>query len=166
MIEKFLTITLLKRYGDAIVSSIFGDYSLLSRDYEARFAKANCKIYRERADQSSSIDTSAIRSSLLAPLLECRENLSLELGLWESREALHEDCWLDILPRVLPALYPQYIGDIRKKEITELESSWFEREIRRGLGALLIDASGNIDMLEVRWPFPKKPSYYDVSVSR
>lgn len=155
LIEKFPTTTLLKRHGDVIVSSIVGDYLPLSQDYEARFAKARSRIYGKGVNQAASIGTPAIRSNLLASLLECRGILSRELGTQENREALHEDHWLDILLRVLPALYPQYIGVIRKKGITELESGWPERKTRRELDVLLFDASGNIDVLEVKRPFPK-----------
>jgi hypothetical protein len=53
----------------------------------------------------------------------------------------------------LPAIYPQYIAVLREVKVKETISK--EKSTDRSIDHLLIDATGNVDILEMKCPFEK-----------
>lgn len=68
---------------------------------------------------------------------------------------MSEGVWQKTLLDILPVLYPQYIAVVREAVVPETISKGGKQTDRR-IDHLLIDASGNVDVLEVKRAFPKK----------
>lgn len=161
LIAHFPSTTLLKYYGDLQISETISNYLTTKKDY--------AKIYtdsRKRIIGKSRITGNRIKDTKLTTTIGSQsinhyryESLSeakdvIEEALEHSQE-LDESFWQKTILSILPAIFPQYIAVLREARIFE-KISHQSKKGRRFIDHLLIDASGNVDLLEIKRPFSKE----------
>lgn len=102
-------------------------------------------------DSGGPIGTELINNFRHQSLLEARNVLAQKLN---NERQLPESFWQKTILSILPAIYPQYIAILRESIVPERISNRGKNTNRR-IDHLLIDASGNVDLLEVKCPFEK-----------
>lgn len=153
LLEQFPTTAQLKHYGELQITRILGDYLTPKEDYEQiynNFVQRKIK-HINSFDESGPIGTKQINQFRHQSLLEARNVLVHAL---EENSDQHEDYWQKIILSILPAVYPQYIAVLREAVIPEKISNHGKTNFRR-IDHLLIDASGNVDLLEIKSPLGK-----------
>ena len=70
--------------------------------------------------------------------------------LLQRGESVPEEAWQQGILRILPVLFPQYVAVIPKARIEDRLAS-----ARREIDFMLVDASGNADVLEIKKAFSK-----------
>lgn len=165
LIAHFPSTTLLKHYGDLQISEAVGNYLDTNGDYAKTYADS-----RKRIIGKSRITGKQIRDTKLAPTIGSQsinhyrhESLSeakdvIEEALERSQE-LDESFWQEKILSILPAIFPQYIAVLREATIFE-KISHPSKKTSRFIDHLLIDASGNVDLLEIKRPFSKEKLIY------
>lgn len=163
LLKNFPTPTWLDRYTESKISELVSEYWPQNDDYDAKFREIQRKV-RKRAINSDGVSvsrgplassmqigTAGVNACRHESLLEAREVL---VDALRSQRNLDESFWQEKILSILPAIYPQYIAVLREPTIPETTSKHGKKTNRR-LDHLLIGASGDIDILEVKRPFPK-----------
>ena len=168
LLQNFPTPTLLDRYTESKISELVSEYWPQNDDYDAKFRKIQRKV-RKRAINSNGVSVSRgpLASSMqigTAGVNACRyESLSeakkVLVDALRSQCNLDESFWQEKILSILPAIYPQYIAVLRETTVSETISK-HGKETNRYLDHLLIGASGDVDILEVKKPFPKDHLLY------
>lgn len=154
LLREFPTTSILEHYGDKQVASILSDYLTPKTDYEQKYIEAKRRILKKAdyAEDNAQIGTQTINKNRCKSFLESRDILSEHLD--KDKDDYDETFWQEKILSILPAVYPQYIAVLREVIVPERISKRRDLSNRR-LDHLLIDASGNVDILEVKCPFDK-----------
>ena len=158
LIKKFPTKTLLKKFEDLQIATLISNYMELNKDYHELYYETKRRIENKVSNNANNPKNIALIGDHLTNIYRF-ESLSnsydkLKNSLDSARDQ-DERYWQDVIPSILPALYPQYIAVLREVEVPEKISNP-HKKTPRYIDHLLVDASGNVDILEVKKPFDNK----------
>lgn len=145
LLDGFPTTAILKRYGDAQIESYIQDYLSLKKDYGAQYRRS---LERRRTEACFKLGSPTIDASRITALREAATQLH---GLLNQGKAVPEESWQRGILCVLPVLFPQYVAVIPKAKIKDTLTGK-----KREVDFLLVDASGNADVLEIKKAFDKR----------
>lgn len=151
MLAHFPTTRELELLGKKMLSDCIEGFLAPRKDYRREY-----RSYRKR------LLSAAGEGDSVVPLGSEEINLSLGSSLLESIHAVEkllergeepdETEWQKTVFRILPAIFPQYIAALREVVVPETFSKK-GRVTERKLDYVLIDASGNIDLIEMKKAF-------------
>lgn len=145
LLRVFPTTTNLEHYGKALITSCIQDRLDLKRDYAEQYRKS-CK--RTSTPRQFELGNPIINKDRLVLIHAAYDQLS---DLLANSDAIPKDIWQQGILSILPILFPQYIAVIPKVRINDTIT-----DKTREIDFLLVDASGSIDVLEIKRAFPKK----------
>lgn len=145
LLDGFPTTATLKRYGDAQIESYIQDYLSLKKDYGAQYRRS---LERRRTKACFKLGSPTIDASRITALREAATQLH---GLLNQGKAVPEESWQRGILCILPVLFPQYVAVIPKAKIKDTLTGK-----KREVDFLLVDASGNADVLEIKKAFDKR----------
>ncbi len=146
LLNVFPTKTTLHHFANSRISEILKDYLGTISDAQKKFddhlkrqgsIKATSKV--DFFDQYEVEKYTYIRSSLKEML--------------ENWEAYKEDNWQKLMVDFLLLLYPKYVAVLEKVHIKDYYSNP-AKPTDRYIDLTLVDANGNIDIIEIKKPFP------------
>ncbi|CAI1933428.1 Shedu immune nuclease family protein [Serratia fonticola] len=149
LIEKFPNTTELKKYADARVSTMLSQYINGMKDAQERYEtylKKRSTYYKPQ------LDLEAIKKLEIEKYILIRELV---------KDALHnkkhwtEKEWQDLMVSFILLLFPKYIMVIDNVTIHDYYSNK-NKKTNRFIDIALIDANGNIDIIEIKKPFDDK----------
>lgn len=161
LIAYFPSTALLKHYGGLQFSEAIDNYLDLKKDFarvyddsEKRIIGKSCITSKRITDTkvTPAIGSQSINHYRYESLSEAKD--VIEEALEHSQE-LNESFWQEKILSILPAIYPQYIAVLREATVLE-KVSYQTKKSSRFIDHLLIDASGNVDLLEIKRPFSKE----------
>lgn len=149
LVDAFPNTSELKRIGDQMVAARIKEYVELKGDYESDYEKYVRRRYANQFKRNT-LNTSLSAKLQLDSMKEALKELS-DLLSQKVPEQTPEDIWQRKIIGILPIIFPQYIHIFPKVEIADVISGASKREI----DYLLVDASGNVDVLEIKKAFQK-----------
>lgn len=167
LLDKFPTTTVLEHYGDKIIADKI-ENAFIRKDYNQIFINSKNRIlqnktslmFNKRPNKSNESNrafvlagTKSINSRIKDNLIESFE--IIKSALKSEQYAHDESFWQEQVLKILPIIYPQYIGVVREAVIPERYSKDTKITYRK-LDHALISTTGNIDLLEVKCPFKKE----------
>lgn len=131
----------LKKYADAKLSVILRNYFETAIDGKSKYNYYMNKRVSLVGDNLSSllVENEVNKYSIIIDKLE---------GMLEGEDLYNENQWQTEILQIILLIFPKYIYAF-KEAPTRFNSS----EINRRLDLLLIDSSGNIDIIEIKRPF-------------
>ncbi|WP_428821390.1 Shedu immune nuclease family protein [Microbulbifer sp. MCCC 1A16149] len=133
----------LNRYASARISSVLSSYVKTKDDYEERYHKyLNKRVSREGSNLNYLF--SEIELLKYQGILEKLNNML------EDENSYSEGQWQEELLQILLLLYPKYIHVFKEAPVRDTYSN-----TNRNIDYLLIDSSGNTDIVEIKKPFDK-----------
>ncbi|MDK2593535.1 Shedu immune nuclease family protein [Pseudoalteromonas obscura] len=133
----------LNKYASARVSSIISSYIELGDDHEEKYQTyMNNKVSLKGADLNSQFAKFEVQkyNSLLEKLNYMLEN---EIAYSEAQ-------WQKELLQIILLIYPKYIHIFKEAPVRDTYSN-----TTKSIDYLLVDSSGNIDIIEIKKPFDK-----------
>ena len=144
MLKKFPNTTEVDHYARARISSIVRNYLPIEKDFQADYEKyLNKKLSRTSYEPLPVI--APYETQKFSDLIE-----KIEAMLGNS-ESYNEDQWQKEILQVVLLLFPRYIQAFPEAVVND---SWASK--KRRVDFLLVDASGYIDVIEVKKPFAQK----------
>lgn len=133
----------LNRYASARISSILSSYLDTKEDYEEQYQKyLNSKISRKGANLKFKF--SEVELLKYTSLLEkLKAMLSDEVSYSETQ-------WQEELLQIILLLYPKYIYVFKEAPVRDTYNN-----TNRSIDYLLVDSSGNTDIIEIKKPFDR-----------
>lgn len=144
LLNDFPTTTVLKHYGDAQIESYIQDYLCPKKDYGAQYQKS---LKHKQKNIDYKLGSLTLDTSRIVTLLEALNQLH---ALLNQGETIPEEKWQKGILCILPVLFPQYVAVIPKARIRDTLA-----DAHREIDFLLVDASGNVDILEIKKAFDK-----------
>ncbi|MEB3438110.1 Shedu immune nuclease family protein [Pseudomonas sp. A2] len=143
LIDQFPTPYEVRRYVQARVSAVVRQYSDAKVDAEAKLnAYVNKRVLAKGKDLFK-----PVRQAEIAKYEFLLEQLQEML---DSEDGYSETAWQKEIIQIVCLLNPKYIAAFPEVPILDSDS-----ETHRFLDFLLVDASGNIDVVEIKRPFAK-----------
>lgn len=162
LLKRFPNTTELSRYAAARVSTILGDHIEPLRDareqYERYLERRSSKVKSAVPSQSELLDAEIqkyvyIRDTIIAWL--------------EKADSHSEKEWQKMIVNFLLLIFPKYIAILENVTVADYYSSPGKLK-HRYIDLALVDAGGNLDLIEVKKPFDNalvaKTKYRDNSV--
>jgi hypothetical protein len=143
LIEQFPTDYELHRYTRARVAAVVREYTDTKVDAERRYER-----YLEKRLPGPSGDITAAFKTV--ERRKYRSLHSLLSRMLKEEETYTEAQWQSKILQIIRLLHPKYIQALENVSIRDLDAGR-----RREIDILLVDASGNIDLLEIKKPFDK-----------
>jgi hypothetical protein len=148
LIKRFPGTTELNRYAASRISTVLGDHFAQMADARSRY-----ETYMDKA-----------RSSLRSPALEQPELLQLELQKYvlihdtiqdwlSSGEERSEKDWQKMLISFLLLIFPKYVAVLENVRVVDYYGGTGGKPTDRFIDLAMVDASGNLDVIEVKKPF-------------
>jgi Shedu protein SduA, C-terminal len=133
----------LNRYASARISSVLSSYIDTKEDYEERYQKyLNSKVSKKGANLQFRF--SKIEMMKYTSLLEkLNSMLDDEVSYTEAQ-------WQEELLQIILILYPKYIHVFKEAPVRDTYNN-----SNRNIDYLLVDSSGNTDIIEIKKPFDK-----------
>ena len=148
LIKNFPTRYELDRIADARVAGYIQDYLETKKDYIATYEKySNTK--RSQAVENMTLSSLTFNPARLANLIAAREKL---FSMLKEGESISEESWQQGILEIIPVLFPQYIKVFSKVKICDKVNPGTKY---REVDFLLVDACGNVDVLEIKRGFDK-----------
>lgn len=147
LLKRFPTTVELEHFGDTIIESYVQDYLELAKDFSAEYEKSYASK-RKPAFDSLDLRSPTLDRSRIDTLVDTQAMLESMLSRGES---IPEEVWQRRILEVLPTLFPQYVSVIPKAKVHDVIHNK-DRE----LDFLLVDAVGNVDVLEIKKAFAKR----------
>ena len=143
LLKKFPNTYELNRYASARISSILSSYLDTKEDYEEQYQKyLNNKISKKGTNLK--LKFSEIELLKYSSLLEkLKSMLDDEVSYSEAQ-------WQEELLQIILLLYPKYIYVFKEAPVRDTYNN-----TNRNIDYLLIDSSGNTDIIEIKKPFDK-----------
>lgn len=133
----------LKRYALARISSVVREFVETQIDAEQLFRRYVAKRINKR--------TQNFRQDFKQEDIEKYRFLHDKLNaMLKSESSYKESVWQDEILQIILLLNPKYIKALREAPVRDAY-----RHTTRNIDLLLIDASGNIDIVEIKQPFDK-----------
>ena len=149
LVADFPTSTEVTKYAAARIDSILGEYLNAPKDFQADFEKYRNKR-RSFTDTLPRTDLAPYESDKFSAL---HQKLTEML---EQQSDYSEHQWQEEILEIILLLFPRYIKAFREGPVRD---SWVKK--RRNVDFLLLDATGYIDVIEI-----KKPSFGDLITVR
>lgn len=143
LLKEFPNTYELNRYVSARISSILSSYLDTKEDYEEQYQKyLNSKISKKGSNLKLQFSEIELRkyTSLLEKL---KSMLDDEVSYSEAQ-------WQEELLQIILLLYPKYIYVFKEAQVRDTYN-----RTNRNIDYLLIDSSGNTDIIEIKKPFNK-----------
>jgi hypothetical protein len=147
LLKKFPNSTELDRYANARVANIIGEYFDGMRDFRAQY-----ETYLSR--RKSVIASSTFRPrELLQAEIEKFELIRKTIKEWlESSESRTEKEWQRKILSFILLIFPKYVAVLENLQIEDHYSKP-GTTTNRYVDIALVDASGNLDVIEIKRPF-------------
>lgn len=133
----------LSRYAGARISSILSSYMETKDDYEEKYHK-----YLEKRNSKKGTDLRALFSEF--ELLKYQGILEKLIKMLDDENAYSESQWQAEILDIVLLLYPKYLYVFKEAPVRDTYSGK-----NRKIDYLLIDSSGNTDIIEIKKPFDK-----------
>ena len=162
LIEKFPNSYELDRYAEARVSTILSQYIDGMKDARGRYESyLNKKL---ASKQATKIDLKFIKELEIEKYIIIRDLIQDALN---TRTNMSEGEWQTLMLSFLLLLFPKYIKVLENVAINDCYSAP-GKTTRRFIDVALVDANGNLDVIEVKKPFEdkilRKNQYRDNSI--
>ena len=162
LLRRFPNTIELDRYAAARVATVVGDYLVLLKDareqYEAYLNRTRSTLKSEPLRQPE-----LLRSELEEYVL-IRDTIVKWLQEADTRS---EDDWQKMIVTFLLLIFPKYVAVLQKVKIQDAYSTAGATQ-DRFIDLALVDASGNIDVIEIKKPFEnallRRTKYRDNSI--
>lgn len=154
LIAYFPSTALLKHYGDLQISEAIGNYLDLKKDFARVYDDFEKHIIGKSHIVGKRITDTKVTPAIGSQSINHYRYESLSEAKDVIEEALEHSQEQKILS-ILPAIYPQYIAVLREATVLKKVSHQTKKS-SRFIDHLLIDASGNVDLLEIKRPFSKE----------
>lgn len=133
----------LNRYASARISSVLSSYIDTKEDYEDQYQKyLNSKISKKGANLQ-------FRFSELE-MLKYKSLLEKLNSMLDDEVSYTEAQWQEELLQIILLLYPKYIHVFKEAPVRDTYNN-----ANRNIDYLLVDSSGNTDIIEIKKPFDK-----------
>lgn len=147
LLNIFPTTSTLTHYGEALIQHYLQDYLEPKKDYISGYEASISR--KQRITSKGSIIGDEISNNLRSEAMHyASEKLH---NMLKEGETIPESEWQEGILGILPILFPQYVSVIPKARVKDVINNTF-----REIDYLLIDASGNVDVLEIKKAFPKR----------
>lgn len=143
LVERFPTSHELKRYVLARVAAVVREYTDAEVDAESLFRTYVGKRLRKKVRNIKAL----FRAEEERKYRYLLERLTAMLA---SEDTYTEAAWQAEILQIVLLLNPKYISAFERAPVRD-----FDRGVMRELDVLLVDASGNIDVIEIKRPFDK-----------
>jgi hypothetical protein len=143
LVAQFPTNHELKRYVLARVASVVREYSDTQVDAEDLFHRYVKKRLNKRAHNIKAL----FRAEEERKYQYLLERLKAMLA---SEETYTESAWQTEILQIVLLLNPKYISALEHAPVRD-----FDRDSMREIDILLVDVSGNVDVIEIKQPFDK-----------
>lgn len=150
LLKKFPNTYELNRYADARVHTILSQYLDGMRDARGRYESYLSK--RASLGNTASLDLSGMKKQEVQKYILIRDLISDALATkrdWSERD------WQKLMSSFLLLLFPKYIKVLENVTIHDYYSDP-AKKIDRFIDMALVDANGNLDVIEVKKPFDDK----------
>jgi hypothetical protein len=147
LLKKFPNSTELDRYANARVSNIIGEYFDGMRDFRAQY-----ETYLSRRKSVVSTPTFRPEELLQAEINKfvlIRDTISQWLGSSEGRT---EKEWQQMILTFILLIFPKYVAVLENVQIEDHYSK-LGTTSDRFIDIALVDANGNLDVIEIKRPF-------------
>lgn len=144
LLDKFPTTTSLERYGEALIASYVQNFLDIKKDYQAQLDR---HLSRKQHRLSYRLGSPELNKNRITNLSVARQQLQ---DLLDKNDKVPEELWQQGILDIIPVLFPQYVAVIPKVSIVDRITGR-----RRVIDFLLVDASGNVDVLEIKRAFQK-----------
>jgi len=143
LLKEFPNTYELNRYASARISSILSSYLDTKEDYEEQYQKyLNRKISKKGANLK--VKFSEVELLKYTSLLEkLKSMLNDEVSYSETQ-------WQEELLQIILLLYPKYIYVFKEAPVRDTYNN-----TNRSIDYLLVDSSGNTDIIEIKKPFDR-----------
>ena len=151
MLAHFPTTRELELLGKKMLSDYIEGSLAPRKDYHREYRSYRKKLAPASGESDSVVPLGSeeINFSLGSSLLE---SIHVVEKMLEQGEEAEEKEWQRTVFRILPAIFPQYIAALEEVVVPEIFSK--EGKVtERKLDFILIDASGNIDLIEMKKAF-------------
>lgn len=147
LLDRFPNSGELDRYASARVETIIGEF------FDGmKSARDNYEVYLSKRKSSVS-DKPLEQEQLLQAEIYKFEYLRGTISAWlESSDAYSERDWQRMIIKVILLIFPKYVAVLENVEIADFYSSP-DRTKKRYIDLCLVDAGGNIDIIEIKKPF-------------
>lgn len=146
LLTKFPTTTELDRYARARVADVVGQYvdgmADARRHYEEYMSR------HKAIGVTDSLDTEELLEAELAKYQLIRDTLR---GWLAASEVRVERDWQQLLMKFLLLIFPKYVAILENVQIADVYSTP-GRSRRRFIDIALVDAAGNLDVIEIKRP--------------
>jgi hypothetical protein len=143
LIRRFPSAHELHRYSLARVAAVIREYTDTAVDAESLYQQY---LDRNLASPAGNL-AAAFREADVRKFRLLHERLSRML---QSEESYPESRWQSEILQIIQLLNPRYIAAFERVPVRDLDAG-----VTRELDILLIDASGNVDIIEIKKPFDK-----------
>jgi hypothetical protein len=146
LLSKFPTTTELNRYARARVADVVGQYVDGMADARRHYEEY---MNRHKAiGATGSFDTEELLEAELAKYELIRDTLR---GCEPAAEVKVERDWQQLLMKFLLLIFPKYVAILENVQIADVYSTT-GRARRRFIDIALVDAAGNLDVIEIKRP--------------
>lgn len=147
LLSKFPNTGELNRYAAARVTNVIGDYIMPLKDARARY---EVYLNRRRSTMPSAVlALSELRQTEIEKYSFIRDTISDWLGDSSMRS---ERDWQNMILNFLLLIFPKYVKVLSNVKIVDAYSTPGATK-HRFIDLALIDATGNIDIIEIKKPF-------------
>lgn len=147
LLAKFPNSGELDRYARARVETIVGEYldgmQTARENYEAYLSKRKSSVSERPLEQSELIQAE------IDKYLYLRENIAEWL---ENAESYSERDWQRMVVKIILLIFPKYVSVLENVEIADYYTNP-AKATKRFIDICLVDAGGNIDVIEIKKPF-------------
>jgi len=151
LLKDFPTSTELVKYTDARITGVLREYLGTMSDAEQQLSK----YMKRRRSSETTLDNKKDLPLRIANELELEKFIFVKNHLAEMLEAplgLHEAHWQKLVANLFLLIFPQYIAILEGVNVKELYSSPSKVTYRK-FDLVLVNASGCIDIIEIKKPF-------------
>jgi hypothetical protein len=148
LLDKFPNSGELDRYASARVETIVGEFfdgGTSAKDYY--------EIYLGKRKKLSVTEKSFMQDELYQAEIDKFVYLHDTISAWLTNAVAHsEHDWQRMILNIILLLFPKYIAVLKNVQIADFYSTT-DRKKKRFIDLCLIDAGGNIDVIEIKKPF-------------
>ena len=140
LLRQFPTQYELKKYANAKISSIISNHFINAKDEKYKFDKYLNKKEKYKGKNLLNEFSEFEKDKYILILQKLNEMLSNEISYSELQ-------WQNEILQIMQIIYPKYIQLFKEVKIKDIEGK------KRRLDFLLLDANGNIDIVEIKKPY-------------
>jgi len=143
LLRKFPNSYELTRYASARIDAVISSYLETKENYEEKYQK-----YMNR--KATRIGDNLYKMVAAAEIAKYKSVLSKLTDMLDNEVSYSEKQWQKEILQVILLLYPKYIYVFEEAPVWDSYS-----QKNRSIDLILVDASGNIDIIEIKKPFDK-----------